>query len=318
MGAALNIDGHALSVEKLGAIRMAAKAGKSAKTFVERIWDKVVDYFCGTCREEAKQCLAVLYSPHEADNLRLESYYRLRDLAGEGFKDRFVTLSDREGEVFLLTIDECPDLNWNLVKLSGVIENARFLKTQICEELNRAFESKKYFKFPAENFLGEKLLINNTWFKWDESSGVPFQTHIDRFGEMLNEMQCSNDEKESACITCGEGVFSIIFEQLAARWDTGIDYAACWQGYEGGASQFELVRKEDGTLRCVAKFSTDIVFDDDTAAFDAVCRLVTGSYDRVKSVDLECAVSIAKDGAISVEDIAYWVNRVPVAHGQFA
>lgn len=56
-----------------------------------RIWDKIADWFCGTDRTEAKKCLFDLYSEKTSILEKVQSFNRLRDLAGSGYQDRFST-----------------------------------------------------------------------------------------------------------------------------------------------------------------------------------------------------------------------------------
>lgn len=56
---------------------------------VERIWDRIKDWFCGSRLIEAKEHLAVLYAPDATSLKKAESYFRLKELVGAGYSDRF-------------------------------------------------------------------------------------------------------------------------------------------------------------------------------------------------------------------------------------
>src|SRR5690554_590329 len=62
---------------------------KSKTSSLNDIWDKIKDWFFGTNLVEAKELLAQLYAPEASDVDRVKSYMALRELVGEGFRDRF-------------------------------------------------------------------------------------------------------------------------------------------------------------------------------------------------------------------------------------
>lgn len=56
---------------------------------LQHIWDRIKDWFCNTNLVEAKQQLSVLYSPDASTSEKADSYFKLMDLVGEGYRDRF-------------------------------------------------------------------------------------------------------------------------------------------------------------------------------------------------------------------------------------
>lgn len=54
------------------------------------IWERIKDWFFGTNLVEAKRHLMQLYTPTASDADRVASYRALKDLVGDGFRDRFV------------------------------------------------------------------------------------------------------------------------------------------------------------------------------------------------------------------------------------
>lgn len=56
---------------------------------VGKVWGKIVDWFYGTNREEAKACLFKLYSPTTTHSEKMDSFNRLKNLAADAYKDRF-------------------------------------------------------------------------------------------------------------------------------------------------------------------------------------------------------------------------------------
>jgi len=74
-------------------------------SLASRIWDKVADFFCGTVREEAKKCLFDLYAPTTPDAQKIELFFKLRGLAGEGFQERFEHRVEDGRETYALLLD---------------------------------------------------------------------------------------------------------------------------------------------------------------------------------------------------------------------
>lgn len=65
-------------------------------TSLDRVWDKIKDWFCNTKLVEAKRHLQVLYSPYATFLQKGESYFALKALVGPAYLDRF----SEEAEAF--------------------------------------------------------------------------------------------------------------------------------------------------------------------------------------------------------------------------
>lgn len=76
-----------------------------------RLWDKVVDWFCGTDREAAKKLVFDLYDPRVTDEKKYDAFQNLRALAGANFTDNFsIIRSDKDvtykvGDDYTLKLD---------------------------------------------------------------------------------------------------------------------------------------------------------------------------------------------------------------------
>ncbi|HTJ91506.1 MAG TPA: hypothetical protein VL424_00185 [Pararobbsia sp.] len=131
MSTALSIGSYSLSHARLAAISSRAISEKSEAPLVERVWDKVVDFFCGTHREEAKRCLSIIYSRREPNEAKIQAYQRLKLLAGEAYKGEFRDSS--HGNSVLCThreysfLEGNPKLAWRLcqTKTLSVERSAR-------------------------------------------------------------------------------------------------------------------------------------------------------------------------------------------------
>ncbi len=76
---------------------------KSKPSSLTDIWDRIKDWFFGTNLVEAKEHLAQLYAPEASDAERVRSYMALKELVGEGFRDRFAVKPEPFG--YSLIID---------------------------------------------------------------------------------------------------------------------------------------------------------------------------------------------------------------------
>src|SRR5690606_31920 len=73
------------------------------------IWDKIKDWFFGTNIVEAKNHLTTLYNPNASVRDRLISYNALRDMVGDGYRNRFVEKTDATGHTLSIVYgDDLP------------------------------------------------------------------------------------------------------------------------------------------------------------------------------------------------------------------
>lgn len=55
-----------------------------------RLWDSVTDWFCGTNKAEAIRLLFDISSGSTSNSTKVNSFYALKELAGDGYKNRFM------------------------------------------------------------------------------------------------------------------------------------------------------------------------------------------------------------------------------------
>lgn len=79
-----------ISRADIDSVKHAADRDNIGSRF-DRLWDKVADWFCGTNREEAKKCLHDLFSPDLPVSEKVKSFETLKELAGGGYHDRFLS-----------------------------------------------------------------------------------------------------------------------------------------------------------------------------------------------------------------------------------
>jgi len=73
-------------------IRAASAARGSQSSLIltlERIWDRIKDWFCNTNVREAKDRLVTLYDPGASDRDRVAAFSKLQQLVGPAYQDRF-------------------------------------------------------------------------------------------------------------------------------------------------------------------------------------------------------------------------------------
>lgn len=56
---------------------------------IERIWDRIRDWFCSSDVRAAKKRLVTLYDPNTSDRDKVASYFALKSMVGDGYVDRF-------------------------------------------------------------------------------------------------------------------------------------------------------------------------------------------------------------------------------------
>lgn len=85
-------------------------------TVFDRVWDKIKDWFNTTHIQESKKCLFDLYSPSSTDEKKLGSYFRLKELAGHAYKDRFIEQAVGDNLTFKINFgDALPDYEFVMV-----------------------------------------------------------------------------------------------------------------------------------------------------------------------------------------------------------
>ena len=75
---------------------------KGHRSLLSEIWDKIVDWFCGTQKVKAKQLLEKFCSGRTHDAVRIESFKELKKLASEAHKSNFREESFKKSDAYAL------------------------------------------------------------------------------------------------------------------------------------------------------------------------------------------------------------------------
>lgn len=84
----------------VGSIQAAARDGQELEGKVARILTKIKDWFCGTHEGEVKRCLYDLCSSDTSDKKKVESFKRLRSLAGASYQHDFSVENTHDKRIF--------------------------------------------------------------------------------------------------------------------------------------------------------------------------------------------------------------------------
>jgi len=110
-------------------------------------WGEMKHWFCNTNQDEAQTCLFDLYSTDETEWKKLESFSRLRELAGEDYKTNFSVVQDSESDCLFwifLGVQRCTEPLDSLDVVSSALDgaiNIRTLPLHLSYETSLALEA---------------------------------------------------------------------------------------------------------------------------------------------------------------------------------
>jgi hypothetical protein len=123
-------------------------------------WGEMKHWFCDTNHDEAQTCLFDLYSTDETEWKKLESFSRLRELAGEDYKTNFSVVQDSESDCLFwifLGVQRCTEPLDSLDVVSSELDGAINIRTL---PLHLSYETSLALKGLLEpNELLEDVLI---------------------------------------------------------------------------------------------------------------------------------------------------------------
>jgi hypothetical protein len=116
-------------------VKAIKEAGcRCTTTALDRVWDRVKDWFCNTKLVEAKLHLQVLYDPDASVIQKTESYFALKSMVGPAYVSRFAEENEDFG--FSLNIDFGSDLE--PYSSSVVLCNQSYLTEQLNADVDKA------------------------------------------------------------------------------------------------------------------------------------------------------------------------------------
>lgn len=259
-----------------------------------RVWDAVADWFCSTNRQEAKKCLFDLYSDSATDIEKMESFEKLKTLAGVGYKDLFQVEDNEDGQVFMLRLD-VPDVqNFSLRRNKVVCDTAQIVKElagdRMKENLSVALAKdigRGNYSVAGETLKGkgpERLL---------------------RFDELLATLDCSEEQKKSITEVCNQSLFGLVIVNA-----TGMPMSP---GKEILNYDVRSEKKDESDehpqITVQARCFKDVAVGADAATSKTLMSQVSYLPSMNKSVDIQIDIIISPDGNIGITKLDYYANK---------
>lgn len=313
MGTALNIGAFAISHVKLNTIAARAKAGEAIESVVERVWDKIVDFFCGTCRDEAKHCLSILYSPRETDSDKIVNFLRLRELVGAGYADLFEIRNEGQKRIYSMRIDWHPECQWELCQVDCAFNNNELIRRHVTGILNGSCvtDAEQNVRIVSVDLPRGTFVVNNKQIEVlasREDNSVYCQEQLE---SLLSEMHCSKRETLAAYALLGQHLFATLLMASAMDWTGRIDMQRFRDCLGASRVRYELARGDDGQLKCSAGLTKDISLESDDTTFKVLCDYMKESPGYLKSMNIHFVASIQKSGEIAVSQLEVRTNDAP-------
>ena len=186
-----------------------------------RIWEKIVDWFCGTNRAEAKKLLFDILSKGKDDQKKESSFNRLRQLASPAYQDNFKICEINIGTEFTIHLGKKED------SIIFVLKNNHDFSVQ---------ESQNQIELMKEtDAIINSFDINNEIIKYHhESKSTSIQKLREEFTDFLKEKIKDNDEY----IYYINDALSNKFNDIPAEDDF-------WNGIQGKRSSFDFKIKTE-------------------------------------------------------------------------
>ena len=291
--------GLSIGASQINAVQNANDRDQIGST-VSRVWDKIVDWFSGSHREEAKQCLFDLYHPFTPDQQKIASFERLRELAGEGFQDRFRAERNENGETFILGLElEHEGINNYTLHRQQIVCEPHVIKRELEMDIQAELEAMRNQEPDTPTRQRGHLTADLTRGHYSVSGQVlPQEDRLAQFDAALNELGCTLEERAAIHSICHQGLFAIITLDAAA------ERVQC---PGDGATHYDISRREDGTIQIRADHNKDIA----TAREDQREAMLGMLHDPLfcKSYDAHVELSVLANGTVNVESVDYLVNH---------
>ncbi len=269
-----------------------------------RIWDKISDFFCGTQREEAKKHLFDLFSPDIADKQKIKAFSALKDLAGDGYKDRFQhsVEGNRETYALMLDGDAVQVLRREIIGTD---------KKTVSEVLNsdRTAELGKQLELDivrGQYTVGGQALPDNTALNLHART----QFRLDMFDKALDGLQCNAQEKKSIYALSTQGTVSLIMQnaekKISAEFPTGVPPQCPVHGDK--VSAYSITR-EDGVMRVKVQFESDMAALDDEEYLEEALNMIQEGNHIYKSLQISLDVAIDANGNAEIMQLDYLANK---------
>ncbi|KZK95382.1 hypothetical protein PsAD46_00386 [Pseudovibrio sp. Ad46] len=228
-----------------------------------RLWDKIVDWFCGTDRVTAKKLTFDLYSPSVTDQNKVKAFEQLRELAGANYQDNF-----------------------------KVYDSSHYRSYSVLD-FKLEFDVRSPDEDRVEANLKNDIMLEG--IKIPEQQGIQFQKDFDRRQERtftfdskpIEDMsffdQFSSQERAAIFAVCHQGLFPLLS-----------DAVMCMSNNQD--MRFDISKPGPDDLRIEAYMEKDISMDFDGPFFEEQQQQVA-DYDGVKkSLKIEAAINVWRGG----------------------
>ena len=208
-----------ITTEQLNSIKTASDRD-SIGSYIDRIYDKVKDWFCGTQHAEVKKHIFDLYSPNTTHAQKTEAFQNLKNMTGHGYKDRFtespteavikygIIFGDIKHENYELEINVC---NLNYVKHEVEAEIKRE-ESATNSDLARDLARAKY------SIAGE--VMQNLSPKKQGNPG-----NLEQFEQNLRtQLECTSEQLKAIKAVSYQNLFGIITQSASLEKGGLLDY----------------------------------------------------------------------------------------------
>lgn len=228
-----------------------------------RLWDKIVDWFCGTDRVTAKKLAFDLFSPGVTDHNKVKAFEQLRELAGANYQDNF-----------------------------KVYDSSHYRSYSVLD-FKLEFDVRSPDEDRVEANLKDDIMMEGV--KIPEQQGIQFQKDFNRRQERTFTFdskpiegmnffdQFSPQERATIFAVCHQGLFPLLS-----------DAVMCMSNNQ--EMQFDISKPGQDDLRIHAYMEKDIATDIERPDYEQLQQQVT-EYDGVKkSLKIEAVIDVWRGG----------------------
>jgi hypothetical protein len=272
--------------------------------FVNRLFDKVADWFCGTNRVEAKKYIFDLFSPAISDAVKIESFEALKNLAGAGYQDRFIQTNDSDKKTYSLNFGTGEDSG----KFSLELEFIKCDKDLALKEL-RSDRSKE----KLQEQLEKDIKRSDYSVAGKPLSKGTLAERLAQFHQELNALNCTPGEAKSIIEVCNQSSIAML---MLASTPQGETAANCPCG-DGTIVSFQISR-EDGKIHVQAQYSKDISAASTREQLENQISMVNEVPAFKKSIEANINISIDTDGKFDIISFNSLANNTAREFGKSA
>lgn len=276
--------------------------------FASRLWDKISDFFCGTNRQETKKCLLDLFLPGTIDAHKIQSFFALKDFAGDGYKDHFRHCIEGNKETYTLMLDRhgdeqaVPVLSREIIgtdrkQVSDIVNSDR--TAELADQLALDITRGQYA------VAGQPLPDNDAL-----DAHTRTQLRLQLFDKALDALECNAHEKKAVYALCTQGTVSLIMQtaekKASAEFPNGVPPQCPVFGDKVSAYS---VTREDGVVRVRVNFESDMAtIVNDEYRKDSFDQIQEGNH-IYKSLQISLDVAIDGNGHGDILQLDYFANK---------